>query len=98
MVYHAENFSVLGKKLFLIGIIDIVRMNSTQTKMLFVEYSNKKELINIIQKFKKIKKGKNYSKYLLYTQKKVMNTFNDVFLKKSNKTNLDLFDYSINHF
>ena len=76
------------------GALDIIKTN----KNAFVEYSNKKELINIIQSFKKIKKGKNYSKYLLYTPKKVMNTFNDVFLKKSNKTNLDLFDYSINSF
>ena len=66
-------------------------------KNAFVEYSNKKELINIIQNFKKTKKGKNFSRYYLYTPKKVMSTFNEVFLKKSNKITLDFFDYSTNY-
>ena len=91
-------FSVLGKKIISYRYNRHRSHEFNTNKNAFVEYSNKKELINIIQSFKKIKKGKNYSKYLLYTPKKVMNTFNDVFLKKSNKTNLDLFDYSINHF
>ena len=49
----------------------------------YEEYSSRKSLFNILSNYKKNKSNKLFTnnKYLSYTPKKVMKTFNKVFLK-----------------
>jgi len=64
-----------------------------------LEYSSKKELLNILYNFSKNKKKyfKN-NKYLDCTAEKVMKKFNDVFFKTSYKIEISFLDYCINYF
>jgi len=63
----------------------------------YEEYSSRKSLFNILTNNKKNKSNKIFTnnKYLSYTPKKVMKTFNKVFLKKNYDIKLTFFDYLI---
>lgn len=63
----------------------------------YEEYSSRKSLFNILSNYKKNKSNKLFTnnKYLSYTPKKVMKTFNKVFLKNNYDIKITFFDYLI---
>ncbi len=67
------------------------------TKKNFFEYSSYKKLYFLLKNFKKNKKFVRKNKYKLYSSKKVMREFKNIFLSNKNEANFNLFDYMANY-